>query len=235
LGEFWQLVSGSPQGLPRVYLGGVSGKDCWETIVGTCADLNLALDLSEADAERMVGDLRTFSQTHAEQAIYPPYIQMLIDHMWRSAPGGVRYQYADYLQAGGMEGITGGYLARQLAYANGQQGLGKAVLVALVRSYGVKAQRPLSEIARDAGISEQTCESLLERLIDLRLVRHVGGDYEVAHDFLAKEISAKLVDSEEREFKRFRELLASKAAAFAVTRFSFCSNTRNGFCRQTTS
>jgi hypothetical protein len=217
LGEFWQLVSGSPQGLPRVYLGGVSGKDCWQTIVGTCADLNLSLDLSETDAERMVCDLRTFSQTHAEQAIYPPYIQMLIDHIWRSALGGGRYRYAGYLQAGGMEGITGGYLARQLAYANGQQGLGRAVLVALVRSYGVKAQRSLSEIARDAGISEQTCESLLERLIDLRLVRHVGGDYEVAHDFLAKEISAKLVDSEEREFKRFRELLASKAAAFAVT------------------
>lgn len=219
LGQFWQVISGSAQGLPRVYLGGVDEEAAWKSIVETCSDLKLGLDLSKAEAGRIIADLRTFSETHAEQAIYPPYIQMLIDHVWRTAPDSSRrYGYSDYAKGGAMEGITGGYLARQLTYANGQQGLGRAVLIALVRSYGVKAQRSLSEIAKDAGIPEPTCESLLERLIDLRLVRHVGGDYEVAHDFLAREIASKLVDSEEREFKRFRELLATKAAAFDVTR-----------------
>jgi hypothetical protein len=218
LGQFWQTISGSAAGLPRVYLGGVNEDPCWQSIVATCQDLKLRLTLSGTEARRIVADLRTFSETHGEQAIYPPYIQMFIDHIWQSVPNGCRpYEYSDYLKGGGMEGITGGYLARQLAYANGQQGLGRAVLVALVRSYGAKAQRSLTDISRDAGISDQTCESLLERLIDLRLVRHVGGDYEVAHDFLAREIVAKLVDSEEREFKRFRELLATKAAAFDVT------------------
>lgn len=70
----------------------------------------------------------------------------------------------------------------------------------------------------DVGRSEPDAEVLLERLIDLRLVRHIGQQYEVAHDFLAHEISQKLVDAEEREFKRFRELLTSKAAAFTTSR-----------------
>ena len=36
-------------------------------------------------------------------------------------------------------------------------------------------------------------------------------------DFLAREVAAKLVYTEEREFKRVRELLASKAAGYATT------------------
>ncbi len=82
----------------------------------------------------------------------------------------------------------------------------------------MKAQKSLSEIATDMGIAQRDCEVVLEKLIDLRLVRHVSNLYEVAHDFLAREISAKLVDSEERDFKRLRELLSSKAATFTSTR-----------------
>src|SRR5436189_3973528 len=38
--------------------------------------------------------------------------------------------------------------------------------------------------------------------------------YEVAHDFLAREISAELADSEEKEFKRVRELVSSKSTTY---------------------
>jgi hypothetical protein len=68
------------------------------------------------------------------------------------------------------------------------------------------------------GLPEEEAEVALENLIDLRLVRHIGDLYEVAHDFLAREISAKWVDSEEKEFKGLRELVASKSAAFGTTR-----------------
>ena len=93
----------------------------------------------------------------------------------------------------------------------------KSVLVSLVRSYGVKAQKSLAEVAADIRIAEKDCEIALETLIDLRLVRHVADLYEIAHDFLAQEVSARLVDSEEREFKRIRELLISKSATFSTT------------------
>ena len=44
------------------------------------------------------------------------------------------------------------------------------------------------------GYPTSNCEVALEKLIDLRLVRHLDGLYEIAHDFLAREVAAKLVD-----------------------------------------
>jgi energy-coupling factor transporter ATP-binding protein EcfA2 len=219
LGRFWQSISGSPEGLARVYIPGISAADAWKSIEGTCKELQIKLDLAEAEEVQAKEDLLSFSARHGEEGVYPPYIQMFIDHVWRKARSKSEcYQFEDYLAAGGMEGVTGGYLTRQLVYAQDTEGRIRAVLASLVRSYGVKAQKSLGEIASDVGMTEHECELLLERVIDLRLVRHIRDLYEVAHDFLAHEISSKLIDLEEREFKRFRELLTSKAAAFTTTR-----------------
>ncbi len=212
LGKFWQLISGSPEGLARVYVAGISGDEAWKSTESACRDLRIKLELSDAEKAQMRKDLQSFSATHGEEGVYPPYVQMLIDHIWRKTgnkPG--TYRFEDYLATGAMEGVTAGYLARRLAFARDTEGHLKSALVSLVRSYGVKAQKSLTEVAADMGLAQEKCEVILERLIDLRLVRHVADLYEVAHDFLAREISAKLVDSEEREFKRLRELLSSKA------------------------
>jgi hypothetical protein len=48
-------------------------------------------------------------------------------------------------------------------------------------------------------------------------VRHISGRYEVSHDFLARMILDELVDREEREYKRFREVLSARASAFEET------------------
>lgn len=219
LGLLWQSISGSPQGLPRVYVGGISPGEAWKSVQDASGELRVILELTDEERHTIEDDLFAASSGHGEDGVYPPYIQMLIDHIWRMcAPTSTPYRFRDYYLAGGIEGITGGFLTRQLSYAQDSKGHVRAVLASLVRSYGVKAQKTLCEISSDVGIDEVRCETVLERLIDLRLVRHVGDNYEVAHDFLAREIAEKLVDSEEREFKRFRELLTTKAAAFATTR-----------------
>lgn len=219
LGRFWQTVSGSPTGLPRVYLTGIEPDEAWMNVESACSDLSVKLTLSDAERTQIKKNLQTFSTQQGENGVYPPYIQMLIDQIWRQAKESCDdYQFKDYLSGGAMEGITAGYLARQLEYAHDPDGHLKAVLVSLVRSYGVKAQKSLAEIAADVRTGQNECEIALERLIDLRLVRHIADLYEIAHDFLAREISTRLVDSEEREFKRIRELLASKSATYATTR-----------------
>jgi len=219
LGQYWQLMSGSPQGLARVYIAGIGVTEAWMTIENACHEFRIKLDLTDVEAIQIRKDLLASSARHGEEGVYPPYIQMLIDHLWwGTRDGATSYRMQNYLAAGGMEGVTGNYLTRQLAYAQDGEGHIRAVVVSLVQSYGVKAQKSLSEIASDTGLNEHDCEVSLERLIDLRLVRHIGDMFEVAHDFLAREISTKLVDSEEREFKRFRELLVTKAAAFSTTR-----------------
>ena len=48
-------------------------------------------------------------------------------------------------------------------------------------------------------------------------MRHVENYYEITHDFVARKVIAELVGSEEKEFKRFRELLSSKAAVYRTT------------------
>ncbi len=220
LGGFWQLISGSPAGLPRVYVSGISAEEAWKGIESACSDLGVTLELSDAEKDQIKKEIRTFStRQEQEGTVYPPYIQMFIDHVWRSLgnqPG--TYRFDRYLAAGAMEGVTAGYLSRQLDYARDTEGHLKAVLVSLVRSYGVKAQKSLAEIAADTRLPEKDCEVALEKLIDLRLVRHLDDLYEIAHDFLAREISTKLVDVEEREFKRIRELLTSKSATYGTTR-----------------
>ena len=219
LGQFWQFISGSAEGLARVYIRGINEPEAWMAVQSACDDLGARLELAKNEKLQLSKEVSSFSARHGEEGVYPPYIQILVDHMWQTAQTTSRaYRLADYLAAGGIEGITGSYLSRQLKYAQDTTGRIRAVLVSLVRSYGVKAQKPLQEIASEVGIPQPECEVLLERLIDLRLVRHIGNQYEIAHDFLAQEISLRLVDAEEREFKRFRELLASKAAAFTTTR-----------------
>jgi hypothetical protein len=140
LGRFWQLISGSPQGLARVYVSGLTADEGWKCIESASGDLRIKLDLSQDEKAQVGKDLQSFSATHGEQGVYPPYVQMFIDHIWRklgSRPGA--YRFGDYLDSGAMEGVTEGYLTRQLVYARDTKGHLRLVLVSLVRSYGVKA------------------------------------------------------------------------------------------------
>jgi hypothetical protein len=219
LGEFWQAMSGSPNGLPRVYLGGLAPDKLWAELACSLRDLSIQLKLRPTEAHRIVTDLVNASHGTGVDGAYPPYVQMLIDHLWKeSRSAGAPLAFTDYERAGGVAGIVGSYLSHQLAYAQDAGGHLKSVLVSLVRSYGVKAQKELHEVQGDTGLTKPESEAALEKLIDLRLVRHISTYYEVSHDFVARKIINELADSDEREFKRFRELLASKAAAYATTR-----------------
>jgi conflict system STAND superfamily ATPase len=218
LGEYWQTMSGSPSGLPRVYVAGLDQERLWARIKNAADDLHIRLDLSDAESRQIINDLTTAGLGIGVEGIYPPHVQMLIDHLWKfSVLSKSEFTIAEYRQAGGIQGIIGNYLARQLEYAHDVEGNLRSVLVSLVRSYGVKAQKAAREIESDTGLDAAKCETALEKLIDLRLVRHVGDYYEITHDFVARKVIAELVDSEEKEFKRFRELLASKAAAYGTT------------------
>lgn len=219
LGQFWQVVSGSASGLPRVYLAGLSGDDVQPGIAESAEELGVSLELNGAEWDRIKNDLQLASAALGlAGAVYPPHIQMLIQHIWNSTEkGGSPYTAARYQKARGVDGIVGDYLGRQLDYANDKEGYIRLVLVALVRSYGVKAQKRIEELASETGLDHRAVEIALEKLIDLRLVRHIEQYYEITHDFIARRVVSELVDSEGKEVKRFQELLSSKAAAHAIT------------------
>lgn len=220
LGEFWQHIAGSPQGLSRLYLRGIDNRDAWELIKKTARDLGVKLHLSGEEEAVIRADLVAASQPVSSEQVYPPYVQILIEHIWSISQDhrDRLYLFSQYSSAGRIEGIVGSYLSRVLGYAKDSRGDTQAVLVTLVRSYGAKRQVTLEDIAAETSRSPDRCEAALERLIDYRLVRHIGEYYEVSHDFVARKVLFELVDSDELKFKRFRELLASKAAAFSTTK-----------------
>lgn len=218
LGHFWQLISGSAAGLPRVYLEGLATDEVGAGIAKCAEDLGVRVALDDRGWKSIKRDLGLASAALGLTTIYPPYVQMLIDHLWAaSGRGTAPYTAALYGSARGLDGIVGDYLGRQLKYAEDAQGHVRVVLIALVRSYGVKAQKRLDELIPDTGLDQRAVEIALKKLIDLRLVRHIDQYYEITHDFVARRVASELADSEEKEFKRFQELLSSKAAAFATT------------------
>jgi hypothetical protein len=219
LGELWQKITGPPQGLPRLYLTGITANSALATIEKSTRDLCVSLELSFEDKSTVEQDLLVASEAANCDQIYPPYVQIVIDHIWSTAHSGTgKYSVSDYTAASRIQGIVGTYLGRLLNYAKDSKGEAQAVLVTLVRSYGAKRQVTLQDVASETGRDEILCEGVLEKLIDLRLVRHIGNFYEITHDFIARKVLYELVDSDEITFKRFRELFASKAAAFNTTR-----------------
>ena len=219
LGELWQRITGSAQGLPRLYLPGIDEHSAWDVIKKVLGDLSVEMTLGAEEETAIEQDLVTASHGATGNRVYPPYVQILIDHIWSTSKQGPdRYSLKDYTAAGSIEGIVGTYLSRLISYAQDSKGTIQAVLVALVRSHGSKKQVTLQDIAGETARDFVQCEAAVERLIDLRLVRHIGEYYEISHDFIARKVLYELVDADELAFKRFRELLSSKSAAFSTTR-----------------
>ena len=105
----------------------------------------------------------------------------------------------------------------RLQFLGEERELARRILVALVRSYGLKSQKTLADLAVEIGETEENIRTVLNQLVQLRMVRPIDGHYEIVHDFLAKRISEELMEVYEREVKQFRELLASKLGAFTRT------------------
>lgn len=123
LGEYWQQISGSPRGLARYYISGITEKDAWEGIEKTCQDLCISLKLRPSEESRIIKDLSFASKSIGQPTIYPPYMQMLLDHFWSATnKGGTEYRIEKYQEAGGMIGVVGGYLNRVLKYAQDKEG-----------------------------------------------------------------------------------------------------------------
>ncbi|MBI1892585.1 MAG: DUF4062 domain-containing protein [Candidatus Rokubacteria bacterium] len=218
LGHHWQQTTGDPAGLPRVYLPGIPPDEAWEGAKTASVDLGLVISLEAEDEARIKGDFVVEGKAVGETGIYPPHLQIFVEHTWRTKEEtGSAYDIQRYLKSGTIHGIVGSYLTGLLAYAQDREGHAQRILVALVRSYGVRAQRTIDEIAAETGLASSRCEEVLEQLVDLRLIRHIDGCYEVTHDYVAREVVDRLIDPGERELKRCRELLATKAAAFATT------------------
>jgi hypothetical protein len=148
-----------------VYVAGLHERDVWAAIEREATDLDICLTLHATEAAQIVNDLVTAAVALGFEGVYPPHVQMLIEHMWRVSKARNRnFTIEDYREAGGVQGIIRNYLSRQLDYARDVEGELKSVLISLVRSYGVKAQKVLCEVQADTGFDAEACERALEKI-----------------------------------------------------------------------
>ncbi len=167
LGTFWQQISGSPSGFPRIYVSGLEPRSAWRGVQTFCESLNINLQVNPDEADAICGDTLILSGELAQTTIYPPYVQMLLDYVWHSTDGRMprQFTFGMYRDGGSATGIVRRFLQRQLDYANDDTGELRLILVSLVKSYGTKAQRSLEELASDTGLEPPRCESQLKKLI----------------------------------------------------------------------
>jgi len=222
IGTIWQVISGSPRGLPRYYLGPLQDEEGKTVLESTLKALNIRIKERDGGRKSLVAtvlsDLKTESFMSGHGGIYPPFMQMVLAHMFDNRDKNSGYYQAErYYSAGQSKRIIADYLMKQMEYLGADVEVGKAILIALVSSYGTKTQKTVGEVARESLIPEDKVEAILRVLVDLRLVRLVSGMYEIAHDFLAKIITSELVSVEEREAKKAKDLLASRVAVYGAT------------------
>jgi len=221
IGATWQTVSGSAGGLPRLYLGALTEEGCEKAFKVNLKALRISLG-NDREAQRLVSqileDLAGESLLGGFPGIYPPFLQMIISRACADADRRNQYTESAYTSAGRCQRIISDYLIGQLKYLGKNEKKGKEALIALVSSYGTKSQKTADEIAVETLQNRKEVERTLKSLIDLRMVRAINDHFEIVHDFLAKNIIAELVAADEREAKKFKELLASRAAAYADTK-----------------
>lgn len=216
IGMTWQTVSGSADGLPRLYLGTLTKEDCENVFRANLKALGISL--VQRIVSQIVEDLAGESLLGGHTGIYPPFLQMVISRAFADADAKKTYTELAYTSVGRCRAIIADYLIRQLKYLGKKEQKGREVLIALVSSYGTKSQKTLEEIVAETLENRKDIEKVLRSLIDLRMVRAVNDHFEIVHDFLAKTIVAELVSATEREAKKFKDLLASRTAAYEDTR-----------------
>jgi Novel STAND NTPase 1/Domain of unknown function (DUF4062) len=217
LGIFWQNISGSPTGLDRVYLGGLSSSGAKAALESNLKGCGLRFQEDDVLFNELVHDLIAESRNIVPGLVYPPLLQILAETVFKEARRGETFTTSDYIKTGRLPVIAGRYLLMRLQFLGEKRELARRILVALVRSYGLKSQKTLADLAVEIGETEENIRTVLNQLVQLRMVRPIDGHYEIVHDFLAKRISEELMEVYEREVKQFRELLASKLGAFTRT------------------
>lgn len=215
IGIIWQKISGAADGLPRFYLSAFNKQNARDVLKQTLANLDVLLEpLSLLD--KIVEDIVYESINNGHIGIFPPFIQMVIATIYLHLKNNI-FSERTYLELGTSKAIISNYLYSQLDYLGTNRETGIKILVSLVSNYGTKTQKNIEEIAFEIAITTTELHSILNKLLDLRLVRHLEKGYEITHDLLAKTILNGLMTDEEKEIRRFKYLLESKAQAFATT------------------
>jgi HEAT repeat protein len=218
VGPLFQAVAGSPQGLPRHYLQPLTHEGAREALQAGFAEAQVGVDAKGGPDRRPILDVILDDIEAQGRGFYPPYLQMVGETLCLAAQATADkiVTAALYSEKGGAKKIIGEYLFNRLKEFGEREEKAKRVLVALVRSTGIRGQRSFAELQAEVKLDSPSLTQLLHDLVDKRMIRHLGsGPYEIIHDYLAQLVDQKVVDDEVRRFKHAWERLEVQAAPLA--------------------
>ncbi len=218
VGQYWQKVSGSASGLPRYYLQPLSREAALSALELMMLPLcsQGATGKSRELFEEIVSDLEVESIRSVGVAIYPPFLQMMAETVFKTAQSGGPPDAASYHLMGKARQIIGRYLGSRLGILGARAKESRPILVSLAAP-NRRLRKTSVEISRDTNLDLNLVEACLGDLAALRLVHALANSWEITHDFLAQKVIEDLVAPEERDARIFRDILVTKAAAFPST------------------
>jgi len=216
IGVIWQKISGAADGLPRYYLRPLDKSDAAVILQDTFVNLGVSLKPIALN-QIILDDIEVESKKNGHLGIFPPFIQMVISTVFENIANGV-FSLEKYQELSASQGIISGFLYNQLEYLGADKETGIRYLISLVNNYGAKIQKTLEEISFESEIQMSDIQSITNKLLDLRLIRVLDNSYEITHDLLAATILAGLMTDEEKDARRFKFLLESKAQAYMSTK-----------------
>ena len=222
VGPIWQVISGSPGGLARVYVGPLSRGSALaafdRVLEGSIREIaGFTQDERTTVGESVISDLEAESIANGFNGVFPPFLQMVISEISRAAQKTPADLLSHYRAAGCARKIIADFLLTQLHLLGKDERIARLILTSLVSSSGSKVQKTSSEITQESRSEPSEIDRVLQKLLDLRLVREMQGTFEIIHDLLARRITDEIINADEKQAKRCQELLRSRTSAFAYT------------------
>jgi HEAT repeat protein len=208
-------VVGSVRGLPSVGIVSLDRKGAGDAFIAGFKAAGVGLDATP-DEQNGKSLMEVVLDEIEEMRFYPPYIQMVGETLCKHADEYGIVTREAYLKLGGVKRIIAEYLFNLLDEFGEHEKDARKILIALVTSKGTKKSRTVKDIVSETGIAyDQVC-SLLDDMVDLRMVGSLGdSEYEIIHDYFGEMVSKELMEPIDKELKTVLEQLEHAADAFS--------------------
>lgn len=211
-------ITGSAKQFPSVEIERLSRDGARQAFISGLENARIGLDPHQDMGQKPLLETILDDIQQTEDRIYPPYLQMVAETLCSlSGNSDPIISREKYYECGTAKNIIGHYLIRRLDEFGNQKEHARDILLALTSSAGTKVQKKISELSQITCIELEVLESILIKMIDLRMARRIDLDkYEIIHDHLSFLVDKELLLQEDRELKFLREQLEAAQRLYDV-------------------
>jgi HEAT repeat protein len=201
-------ITGSARSFPIVELEQLSREGAREALLAGLENGGIGIDVYQETGEKPLLEIILDDIQKGSDRLYPPYVQIVAETLCKRVDKNRPIITKElYSELGGADKIIADYLMELLKGIDSQKSEAERVLIFLTSSTGKRVQKSLSELSQETEIEVHELKRIVEKMVDLRMVRVVDDKLEIIHDYLGKIIEEELVMEEDRIVKLLEEQL----------------------------